>query len=375
MVKAQRVDRVGVDHGLGLHDFPPPGHVTFDGLAPGPVVAAPQPGDQRAERGRRVADQVDLVRVPHPDVPAVDVDLHGPGLAEVGQELGVGEAGAHGQQRVAAPHQLVAGPGAEQPDRAGHVGQLIGQHILAEQRLGHPGAEQFGHLLQLGPGPAGALPGQDRDLAPGVEQLGGPADGLIAGHRDRPVDAQAGRHHLERVPGRGILQFLHVGGDDDRGRGPLGQRRPDGPVQHVGQLLGDGDHLHVLAGHVLIQAEQVDFLLVGAAHRGPVGLAHDRHHRHVIELGVVQAVQQVDRARPRGRGAHAGPAGELRVPHRLERGHLLVPRLHEHGLVVRAAPGGQQAVDPVARVGEDFLHPPRAQPLEQVVGDFRSSHQ
>ena len=121
--------------------------------------------DQRAQRGGGVADEVDLVRVAHPDALAVDVDLHRAGLVELGQELGVGEARPDGQQRVAVPHHLVAGPGAQQADRAGDVGQLVGQHVLAQQRLGHAGAEQVGDLLQLGAGAAGALPGQDGDLA------------------------------------------------------------------------------------------------------------------------------------------------------------------------------------------------------------------
>ena len=131
--------------------------------------------------------------------------------------------------------------------------------------------------------------------------------------------------------GGGVLQFLHVGRDDDRGRGALGQRDADGPVEHVRQLLGDRDHLHVVAGDVLEQAEQVDFLLVGAAHRGAAGLADDRDDRHVVELRVVEAVEQVDRAGPGGGHADADPSGELRVADGLERGHLLVPGLDELG--------------------------------------------
>src|ERR1019366_7337897 len=79
--------------------------------------------------GMRYPYEVDLVRVAHPDHLAVDVDLHRPGLVEVRQELRVGEAGPDGEQRVAALHQLVAGPGTQQADRAGDVGQLVGQHV------------------------------------------------------------------------------------------------------------------------------------------------------------------------------------------------------------------------------------------------------
>ena len=44
----------------------------------------------------------------------------------------------------------------------GHIGQVVGQRVLAQQRLGHPGAEHVRELLDLGAGPAGALADQDR---------------------------------------------------------------------------------------------------------------------------------------------------------------------------------------------------------------------
>ncbi len=44
-------------------------------------------------------------------------------------------------------------------------------------------------------------------------------------------------------------------------------------------------------------------------------------------------------------------------------------RLDELRLVVGPAPGGEDAVDPVAREGEHVLHVPGAQSLEQVVGN------
>ena len=131
---------------------------------------------QGAQRGHHVADQVDLVGVAHPDELAVDVDLDAAGLVELRQELRVGEARADREECVAVLHHLVAGPGAQQPDRPGDVGQLVGEHVLAQQGLGHAGAEELGNLLEFAPRPAGALPGQDGDLAAGVEDLGGPQD-------------------------------------------------------------------------------------------------------------------------------------------------------------------------------------------------------
>ena len=67
---------------------------------------------------------------------------------------------------------------------------------------------------------------------------------------------------------------------------------------------------------VLEQRDQVDLLLVVAAERRARLLADDRDDRRVVELRVVEAVQEVDRARPRGGEADADLAGELRVRRR-----------------------------------------------------------
>ena len=69
----------------------------------------------------------------------VDVDLHAARLAFLRQKLGIGKSRADHEQRVAFGHQPVAGLGAEQTDRAGYPGQIVGQNRFAEQRLGASG--------------------------------------------------------------------------------------------------------------------------------------------------------------------------------------------------------------------------------------------
>jgi hypothetical protein len=100
-------------------------------------------------------------------------------------------------------------------------------------------------------------------------------------------------------------------------------------VDQVPHLRRHHRHVHVVAGDVLEQRDQVDLLLVVAAERRARLLADDRHHRLVVELGVVQAVEQVDGARAGGRQAHADLAGELGVRAGHEGGQFLVARLHE----------------------------------------------
>jgi len=78
---------------------------------------------------------------------------------------------------------------------------------------------------------------------------------------------------------------------EDRSRPRDNQRRRPGPRPAVA-VAGEVVEL------VLEQRVQVDLLLVVAAQRAERLLADDRHHRLMVELCVVEAVEQVDRARP-----------------------------------------------------------------------------
>ena len=115
---------------------------------------------------------------------------------------------------------------------------------------------------------------------------------------------------------------MHVGG-------ALGGGDPHGAVDEMPDLRRLHRHVHVLMADVLEQDGQVDFLLVVAAQPGARLLADDRHDRLMIELGVVQTVEQMDRARARGRQAHPDLTGEFGVRAGHERRHLLVAGLHE----------------------------------------------
>ena len=128
---------------------------------------------QRAQRFGGVADEIDLHRIAQDQHVGVDVDLHAARLAFLRQELGIGKARADHQQRVALRHQLVARLGAEQADRAGDPGQIVGQRGLAEQRLGAAGAELVGDRDDFVGRAERAGADQDRDLLAGVQHLGG----------------------------------------------------------------------------------------------------------------------------------------------------------------------------------------------------------
>jgi hypothetical protein len=91
----------------------------------------------------------------------------------------------------------------------------------------------------------------------------------------------------------------------------------------------------------------------------------------VVELGVVQAVEQVDAARAGGGQADPDLAGRLGVAAGHERGRLLVVNEHEPHLVLVAAQPLHDPVDAVAGQAEDGVHSPVGQSFDQQLGrDF-----
>ncbi len=141
---ALRIDRLGRLHGAGFEHLPPLGDVLLDAFAPFAVGLLLEHRQQSAQGFGGIADQIDFHRIAQRQHVGCDIDLHAARLALLRQELRIGEAGADHQQRVAFGHQLVARLGAEHADRAGDPGQVVGQHRLAQQRLGHAGAEPVG---------------------------------------------------------------------------------------------------------------------------------------------------------------------------------------------------------------------------------------
>ena len=326
---------------------------------------------ERAQRLLRVADQLHVDRVADADHVGLDVDLDAARLPLLRQELRVREARADHEQRVAALDHVVARNRPQQPDRAGHVREVVGEHVLAEQRLGDAGAEQVGDALELRGGAAGALANEHRDLLPLVEDLGRVLDvGLLrqharAGVADARIDgAVRARRRLDGV------QLGDVVRDDDRADAAVVERDPAGAVDELARLLRDHAVLDEL-GHVLEQNLEIDLLLVVRAERGALLLADDREDGDVVELRVVEAVEQVDRARARRRHADAERvgAGELRVAACHESGHLLVTGLDEVGVAVGPVERAEERVDPVAGVAVDAVDVPLAQALQEVVGD------
>lgn len=94
------------------------------------------------------------------------------------------------------------------------------------------------------------------------------------------------------------VELLDVGRNNQAGDGPFGFGDPDGAVDQVADLGGVGGNLDVFMGDVFKEIGKINLLLVMRADGAARNLPHDRDDRLVIELGVVEAVQQMDRPGP-----------------------------------------------------------------------------
>src|SRR4051794_8827168 len=83
-----------------------------------------------------------------------------------------------------------------------------------------------------------------------------------------------------------------------------------------------------------------------------------RPHGHGIELCVVQAIEQVNGARPRSGEADTDLTRELRVRTGHECGHLLVAGLNESDPVIVPVQSPHEAVDAVPGITVDGAHAP-----------------
>src|SRR5205814_10080871 len=125
------------------------------------------------------------------------------------------------------------------------------------------------------------------------------------------------------------------------------QRGPYRQVDESKDVGGSHDPL-VEDGYVLEQVVGVDVLLVHGADQIVVGHASEREHRRLVQLGVVKAVQEMDRSRAGGREADAQPSGVLGVSAGRKRGGLFVSDVYKTYTLTVLAQGFNQAVHVVA---------------------------
>ena len=163
------------------------------------------------------------------------------------------------------------------------------------------------------------------------------------------------------------IHLLHVIGQDDAGHGAVGQGDPDRPVDQVTDLGRIARHVDEMAGHILEEGNQIHFLLVFRA-KGGSGLLPDYgHHRLMVQLRIVQAVQQADRPRTRGCYADAHFAGKFRMSACHERRIFFMAGLDELYFFPEPVERTHDAVDPVAGIPVDAAYSPFVKAMNEII--------
>ncbi len=365
---ALRIDRIGAGHGATFQHAPPAVDVLFNLLAPAALILALQIRYQRAQSSLGVADQANLHRIAQVQHAAVDVDLHAARLAFLRQEFRIRKRRADHQQGVAVAHQVPARFGAEQADRARDEGQIVRHRCLAQQCLGDAGTEQLGGFDHFVGRRQRTGADQHRHFLAGVQYVGRALQVAFRRHAVARGIANPAMHGAVFARRRfDRRHVLHVIRKNHAGDGALVARDAHRAVDQVTHLLRRRHHVHVLVRDVLEQGKQIHFLLVIAAERHPVLLADERHHRLMIHLGVVQAVQQMDRARPGSSQTDTDFSGEFCMGASHEGRQLLMSRLHELDSGFGTAEGADDAVDAVTRITVDSSDAPGFQAFQQEI--------
>lgn len=165
-------------------------------------------------------------------------------------------------------------------------------------------------------------------------------------------------------------QILQVVRHDQAGHVVLGKRDAHALVDQLAHLRRYCRGLHVMAGDVLEQRPQIDFLLIVRAHADARRLADDGEHRLMVLVRVVQTVEQMN-----GAWTGSGKADTQLAARVLGMGSshecrlLLMPDLHEFDLAGLAADRAHDPVDAVAGITVDTADAPFIQAIQHELAD------
>ena len=137
----------------------------------------------------------------------------------------------------------------------------------------------------------------------------------------------------------------------------IAKRGPAGQVHQVFHVCGT-HHSLVEHGDVLEEFVEFHVLLGEGADQIVIVHAGDRQHRLAVQLGVVEAVEQMNAAGAGCAEADAQLAGVFGVGAGHEGRRLFVTHLDEADLVLAGAQGLHDSVDAVAGKSEDRVHAP-----------------
>jgi len=180
----------------------------------------------------------------------------------------------------------------QQADPTHAQGMIVIDHVLAAQGANDGRLDSLREGEQFGPRIAAADTGENhRALRVDQKRYRLLALSLIGQDLSRPRKAVQAIfiETLDLLPGK-------IGWKRDMGDTLLRDRRPARCHEQVGHLIDRGDLL-VEDGYVGKQVFCVDLLVIFRTDITGRNLTGDRNHRRVVHLGIVQPVEQVNRAR------------------------------------------------------------------------------
>ena len=196
------------------------------------------------------------------------------------------------------------------------VGVVVLQALLGLEGQHHRGGQSVGQRQHLVAGMAGPGAHQQRDGFGAVQQRGRLLQGGLVGHDRSPFGDEVGSIAGGIEPGdvTGQSEHRHSGG---------AERQVHGLLEQPGQLVGAG-HGPAEGRHVGEHGVVVDLLEEVGAQLGERHLPADGQHGSMRFPGVVEPVEQVQRARSDGAHADSERAGQLGLGAGGERARLLV---------------------------------------------------
>lgn len=163
------------------------------------------------------------------------------------------------------------------------------------------------------------------------------------------------------------FQFLDIVRQDNAGDGTFGQGDPDCPVDQMSDLGRIGCHLYKMVGHILEQGDQVHLLLVIGSQGSGGLLPDDGHHRLMVHLGIVEAIEKMNGSRSGGGDADPDFTGEFGVTAGHECSFFLMPCLIKADLFLCPIQCSHYSIYAVPRITVDPAHAPVHETLHQII--------
>src|SRR5438552_11844333 len=354
---------------VGAHHLAPLFHSVLGLLQEFAIFFVAETWNKLLQGALAVAHQSNFNGITQADALGVKLDLHAASLLGLGHEFDVGERSSDHEQGIAIFDGILRRARAQQADAAGGVGAIVGDTGFAQQRLDDGRGQQIGGALEFVSGMQSTGAGKDGDFLACVQNLRGFIEIGFVGQ------ASAAREDVGRMMGNVALAalllfdffFLQIYRDGDVRNAAIGERGAAGEIHDVFHVGGAHDafvedrdiHKKLVEGHILL-GESADEVVILQSGNG--------QHRRLVELGVVEAIEQVNAARAGSSQTNAQLAGQLGVSAGAESGGFFVAHLNEANFFLMSAQGFHDAVDAVARQAKDNFYAPVNQGFDQYVG-------